>query len=117
MALLAFAMYIEGLLVSTVAVSFGALIKSKWLRVLALSIWPLAMPYLMYRLYLKYAGVITQLKDNPFLSAMLNSSQLTDLTNYSSLPSAEELSASPEAFTADDFDPDVDTNTKEMQGN
>jgi hypothetical protein len=48
---------------------------------------------------------------------MLNSGQSTDLTNYSQLPSAEELSVNSEAFTADDFDPDVDINTKEMQGN
>lgn len=63
-------MYLEGLLFSTVVINFSS-IRNRWLKFIALLVWPVTVPYIAYSLYRAYAGLLMQLKDNPFLSAML----------------------------------------------
>lgn len=46
-------MYLEGLLILFIAINFSQL-ESKLIKIIAVLIWPLAMPYLAYKAYTKY---------------------------------------------------------------
>lgn len=59
-------MYLEGFLVSLLAVNF-LMTSSKWVKGLILLIWPLSVPFLLYGLYNKYKGLL----QNPMLGALM----------------------------------------------
>jgi len=62
-------MYLEGLLVATLAASVSQV--SKPVFGLILIFWPIALPILGYKTFRKYQPLIQQLHENPMLRAML----------------------------------------------
>lgn len=102
-------MYLEGLLFSGVVINFAP-IERKWLKFLIVSIWPVAIPYLVYKIYATYAVLISQFKNNPLFSMMLNQGE-TKNGGANPLP----LDLLQDVLTTEDFEPDVDS--KETQGN
>lgn len=62
-------MYLEGLLLAGIV---SVVTKpSKWAIPLIVLLWPIALPFLTYKTFLKYHPLIKEMQQNPLISTML----------------------------------------------
>ena len=62
-------MYLEGLIIASFAGAMSQTSKVMW--PLLLLFWPLALPILAYRTYIKYQPMIQQIQENPLIGSLL----------------------------------------------
>jgi len=68
-------MYLEGLIIASFAGAMSQTSKVMW--PLLLIFWPIALPILAYKTYVKYQPLIQQVQENPLLGSLLGFSRPT----------------------------------------
>jgi len=96
-------MYLEGLVVASFAGAMSQTSKVMW--PLLLIFWPIALPILAYKTYVKYQPVIQQIQENPLMGSLLGLNRTMDPENPPANPLANLSAPTVPPFPKDQPNP------------